>query len=324
MKITTNPLHQDLALIRPEQRLSWIMAYLCCSSIVLGGCSMKPKEIDYGEIGKQLTHEEILASEYIDRQAINYEESDQITFYSMKDGQVRYDVERSYTDQQMKDMLARYQSIVDIFGRLYNVEIGQRYIEGVEDVPEISYFDFEAGNETAVDYFKTNITYRSNEGKTMEERTRVAFENTILNELNDENVLIQEEVIEVEDPQTIQSIELEFAFTIQEGQGLFDITEYPAVLELLNAVREVNLTADEVSQINEQARSIMMRSMASAQVASDLPTELNTVNDSFTIERGAFTETFRVTPEAPHQVIFNLTLTDLLEVDAPIPAGEKA
>lgn len=324
MKITTNPLHQDLTLIRPEQRLSWIMAYICCSSIVLGGCSLKPKEIDYGETGKQLTHEEVLASEYIDRQAIHYQEGDQITFYSMKDGKARYKVERTYTDQQMKDMIARYQSIVGIFSRLYGVGVGQRFIEGVEDVPEMAHFDFEAGNETGLDYFKTNVSYRAKDEKVVDERMATPVDNAILNELNSETLLIQEEVVEVQDPQTIQAIELEFAFTIQEGQGLFDIADYPAVLELLNAVREVNLTADEVSQINEQARSIMMRSMASAQVASDLPTELNTVNDSFTIERGAFTETFRVTPDAPHQVIFTLTFTDLLEVDAPIPVGEKA
>ena len=297
---------QGTPLIRPEQRLSWIIPYACCSVILLSGCVLKTDEIDYGETGKLLTEEEVLASNYIDREAIHYQEGDRIKLYYVKDGEVYYQVDRVLTDQELQDRLNRYQSIAGIFGRLYKVGVGQRYVEGEDRVEGVSYFDFEEGNATAVDYFKTDISYRE-ENDIYFGGVKAAVE-----ELNEEEA---EESVET---QKIEAIQVEFAFTVQEGNGLFELTQYPAVLDLLNALREVNLSDEEIRMVNEQVQAVMMGTM----MISEAGVEPDNFENQVVIERDAFTEMFQVTPEAPHQVIFTMTLTDLLSIKTPIPDVE--
>mgnify|MGYP004681361765 CR=1 FL=1 len=300
---------QETQLIRPEQRIKWVIPYACCSVMLLSGCILKTDEVDYGETGKILTEEEVMSSVYLDPNAIGYQEGDQVKLYYVKDGEVYYEVERSITDQELKDSVNRYQSIASIFGRLYKVGVGQRLIEGEEELEGVAYFDFEEGNETGLDYLKTNVVYRETPSSPVVEAERRKDED------HEEIIIWDEEELE---PQTIESVEVEFGFTIQEGNGLFEIDQYPAVLELLNAVREVNLTEEEITLINQKVQEVMMSAMMAPEIAENSVT----TEDSVVFKRGAVTEVFSVTPEAPHRVIFTMTLTDWFSAKEPVPVVE--
>lgn len=207
-------------------------------------------------------------------------------------------------------MLQRYQSVAGIFGRIYQVGVGQRFVEGQEEDEGVAYFDFEEGNETAVDYLRTNVIYREKIDSSFVESETISADTA-----EEAGEVELEEVLE---PQTIEAIQVEFGFTVQEGNGLFELKQYPAVLELLNAVREINLTDDEILVIDQKVQEIMMATM----MWEESGVRLGTTEDSVMIERDNVTEVFRVTPEAPHQIIFTMTTTDWMSVKAPIPVVE--
>ena len=305
---------QEVQLIRSERKMSRAVPCAWLSIAMLTGCTVEKTppilSLDFGVEGKVLTTEEVLEATYIDKEAINYKEGDSIRLYYVKDGEVFYEIDRATTDQDLIDALKRYQSLAGIFGRIYEVGIGQRVVEGDEDELNV-HFDLETGNATQVDYLKTGVTYR--EGGAVNNGT-------------------------------IESITVELAFTIREGDGMFDLNQYPEVLQLLNALREINLTQEEIAGINQQAQRVIMNALtASDHYAeenlleaflknsgsySSMSEEVGEVEsteqqllteDSFTIVRGAYTETFRTTPEAPHQMIFTMTLTDWSQMRGEVP-----
>ena len=322
--------------IRPEQTKKWAIPCACSVLFLLTACAFKEKEIDYGQEGKLLTEEELSAIPYIDRTAFNYQEGDQIKLYYVKDGEIYYEVERMLTDQEMLDMLSRYESIAGIFGRVYDVGVGQRFVEGQEEIQGVSHFDFEEGNPTEVDYLKTSVIKRekikiesneeSSEELSTQEQSSNPIEQGLMQLLQEQGILPKEGVsneqeVTVATPteQELQAIEVEFGFTVQEGNGLFDLNHYPSVLNLLNAIREVNLTEEEVNTINQKIQAVLMNDLLMSQIPVEARgSVMIELEDSVVIDRDIFIEKFQVSKDNNKQIIFTMTVNDLLSIKESI------